>query len=60
MMSGQLILSGEPYNTFSMARLKILQLCLTLTQKGGGGSGHETQKIKKSKSRFTEIKICHF
>jgi hypothetical protein len=31
MMSGQLILSGKPYNTFSMARLKILQLRLTLT-----------------------------
>ena len=31
MMSGQLILSGRPFNTFSMARLKILQLRLTLT-----------------------------
>ena len=31
MMSGQLILSGKPFNTFSMARLKILQLRLTLT-----------------------------
>jgi hypothetical protein len=31
MMSGQLILSGKPLNTFSMARLKILQLRLTLT-----------------------------
>jgi hypothetical protein len=30
-MSGQLILSGKPFNTFSMARLKILQLRLTLT-----------------------------
>jgi hypothetical protein len=29
MMSGQLILSGKPFNTFSMARLKILQLRLT-------------------------------
>ena len=25
----------------------------------GGGSGHESQKIKKSKSGFTIIKICH-
>ena len=31
MMSGQLILSGKPFNTFSMASLKILQLRLTLT-----------------------------
>ena len=31
MMSGQLILSGKPFNTFSMAILKILQLRLTLT-----------------------------
>ena len=31
MMSGQLILSGKPFNTFSMARLNILQLRLTLT-----------------------------
>jgi hypothetical protein len=31
MMSGQLILSDKPFNTFSMARLKILQLRLTLT-----------------------------
>jgi hypothetical protein len=31
MMSGQLILSGKPFNTFSMARLKILQLRLTPT-----------------------------
>jgi hypothetical protein len=31
MMSGQLILSGKPFNTFSMARLTILQLRLTLT-----------------------------
>ena len=31
MMYGQLILSGKPFNTFSMARLKILQLRLTLT-----------------------------
>jgi hypothetical protein len=31
MMSGQLILSGKPFNTFSMTRLKILQLRLTLT-----------------------------
>jgi hypothetical protein len=31
MMSGQLILSGKPFSTFSMARLKILQLHLTLT-----------------------------
>jgi hypothetical protein len=30
-MSGQLILSGKPFNTFSMARLNILQLRLTLT-----------------------------
>jgi hypothetical protein len=26
-----LILSGKPFNTFSMARLNILQLCLTIT-----------------------------
>ena len=31
MMSGQLILSGKPFNTFSMARLTILQLRLILT-----------------------------
>ena len=31
MMSGQLILSGKPFSTFSMARLKILQFRLTLT-----------------------------
>jgi hypothetical protein len=31
MISGQLILSGKPFNTFSMARLNILQLRLTLT-----------------------------
>jgi hypothetical protein len=31
MMSGKLILSGKPFSTFSMARLKILQLRLTLT-----------------------------
>jgi hypothetical protein len=31
MMYGQLILLGKPFNTFSMARLKILQLRLTLT-----------------------------
>ena len=31
MVSGQLILSGKPFNTFSMARLTILQLRLTLT-----------------------------
>jgi hypothetical protein len=31
MISGQLILSGKPFNTFSMARLNILQLCLTIT-----------------------------
>ena len=31
MMSGQLILSGKNFNTFSMARLKIFQLRLTLT-----------------------------
>ena len=31
MMSGQLILSGKPFSTFSMARLEILQLRLTLT-----------------------------
>jgi hypothetical protein len=30
MMSEQLILSGKPFSTFSMARLKILQLRLTL------------------------------
>ena len=30
-MSGQLILSSKPFNTFSMSRLKILQLHLTLT-----------------------------
>jgi hypothetical protein len=30
MMSGQLILSGKPFSTFSMARLTILQLRLTL------------------------------
>jgi hypothetical protein len=31
MMSGQPILSGKPFSTFSMARLKVLQLRLTLT-----------------------------
>ena len=31
MMSGQLILSGKPFSTFSMSRLKILQLHLTPT-----------------------------
>jgi hypothetical protein len=31
MMSGQLILSGKPFSTFSIARLEILQLRLTLT-----------------------------
>jgi hypothetical protein len=31
LMSGQLILSGKPFNTFSMARLKILQLHLPLS-----------------------------
>jgi hypothetical protein len=31
MMSGQLILSGKPFSTFSMVMLKILQLRLTLT-----------------------------
>jgi hypothetical protein len=31
MMSGQLILSSKPFNTFSMAMLKIFQLRLTLT-----------------------------
>jgi hypothetical protein len=45
MMSGQLILSGKPFNTFSMARLKILQLRLTLTP---------LSKTTK------DLKICHF
>jgi hypothetical protein len=31
MISGQLILSGKPFSTFSMARLNILQLRLTIT-----------------------------